>query len=90
VDIEFVDARGEGSPACRWLSLAPGAQVREALAAAGLPTAAEALAALAVGLHGRRCGLDDVLEDGDRVELYAPLRVDPKQARRLRARAGKR
>jgi putative ubiquitin-RnfH superfamily antitoxin RatB of RatAB toxin-antitoxin module len=24
------------------------------------------------------------------VELYAPLRVDPKQARRLRARAGKR
>jgi putative ubiquitin-RnfH superfamily antitoxin RatB of RatAB toxin-antitoxin module len=28
--------------------------------------------------------LDTLLRDGDRVELYRPLRVDPKEARRLR------
>jgi len=32
---------------------------------------------------------DSVLSDGDRVEIYRPLQVDPKQARRLRAAAKK-
>ncbi len=45
-----------------------------------------------VGVFGRRVRLDDVLREGDRVELYRPLLVDPKEARRARAeadRAGK-
>ncbi len=37
-----------------------------------------------VGLWGRRAPLDRTLHDGDRVELYRPLRVDPKRARRER------
>jgi uncharacterized protein len=36
------------------------------------------------GVLGRRCPLAHVLRDGDRVELYRALTVDPKQARRLR------
>jgi putative ubiquitin-RnfH superfamily antitoxin RatB of RatAB toxin-antitoxin module len=28
--------------------------------------------------------LDHVLREGDRIELYRPLAVDPKEARRLR------
>jgi putative ubiquitin-RnfH superfamily antitoxin RatB of RatAB toxin-antitoxin module len=38
-----------------------------------------------VGIHGVRRQLDDVVRDGDRVELYRPLVVDPKLARRRRA-----
>jgi putative ubiquitin-RnfH superfamily antitoxin RatB of RatAB toxin-antitoxin module len=30
--------------------------------------------------------LEALLRDGDRVEIYRPLKVDPKEARRKRAR----
>jgi putative ubiquitin-RnfH superfamily antitoxin RatB of RatAB toxin-antitoxin module len=39
---------------------------------------------LQVGVWGRRVGLQHVLRDHDRVELYRALRVDPKVARRER------
>jgi putative ubiquitin-RnfH superfamily antitoxin RatB of RatAB toxin-antitoxin module len=39
-----------------------------------------------VGIWGRACPLDTRLSDGDRVELYRPLTMDPNEARRLRAR----
>lgn len=39
-----------------------------------------------VGIYGKLKPLDTPLRDGDRVEIYRPLAVDPKEARRLRAR----
>lgn len=39
-----------------------------------------------VGVFGRVVGPGTPLRDGDRVEIYRPLRIDPKEARRLRAR----
>lgn len=39
---------------------------------------------LCLGIYGRRVPAEQVLEAGDRVELYRPLAVDPKQARRRR------
>lgn len=44
----------------------------------------------AIGVWGKAATVDTPLVDGDRVELYRPLAVDPKEARRLRATAGKR
>jgi uncharacterized protein len=44
------------------------------------------LAGLPVGIWGRKARLDDVLSDHDRVEIYRPLRIDPKLARRERFR----
>ena len=38
------------------------------------------------GVFGKPRALDSTLADGDRVELYRPLRTDPKEARRRRAR----
>ena len=38
-----------------------------------------------VGVFGRLCKLDQVLRAGDRVEIYRPLLVDPKEMRRTRA-----
>ena len=39
-----------------------------------------------VGVWGRVCALDTPLKHGDRVEIYRPLQVDPKEARRRRQR----
>ena len=40
----------------------------------------------AIGVFGRRIAPDSPLRDGDRIELYRPLQVDPKEARRIRAK----
>ena len=40
---------------------------------------------LVVGVFGKKVNLDTLLADGDRVEIYQPLQIDPKEARRLRA-----
>jgi len=77
--IEVVRAWPERLEQCA-LELDEGATVRGALAAAGMT------APLGAGIHGRRVPLDTRLTDGDRVEIYRPLRADPKEARRQRAR----
>ena len=43
-----------------------------------------ALDTLRVGVWGKRCSLSHKLKPNDRVEIYRPLRVDPKVARRER------
>ncbi len=40
-----------------------------------------------VGIYAERVQYDTVLRDGDRVEIYRPLEVDPMEARRLRAKS---
>lgn len=41
---------------------------------------------LALGIWGRKAEREAVLRDGDRLEVYRPLIVDPKEARRQRYR----
>ena len=67
----------------RSVNLPVGATVRDALAASGFE-------GHAVGIFGKRVELDHRLADGDRVEIYRPLAVDPKEARRQRALKRKR
>lgn len=38
-----------------------------------------------IGIFSRKATLDTPLRDGDRVEIYRPLKVDPKESRRKRA-----
>ncbi|MCA0175976.1 MAG: RnfH family protein [Proteobacteria bacterium] len=67
------------------LRLAPGATVGEAIAASGLVAKyALDLSALAFGVWMRAEPADKPLREADRVEIWRPLRVDPKEARRLR------
>lgn len=68
--------------------LAPGATVLQALQASGLQAAFPDLdpRAVPVGVWGHKAGLQQRLRDGDRVEVYRPLKVDPKLARRERFR----
>jgi putative ubiquitin-RnfH superfamily antitoxin RatB of RatAB toxin-antitoxin module len=68
------------------LDLDPGATVADAIAAAGLSGSYPA--DLQAGIWGRPVEAGRGLADGDRVELYRPLQMDPREARRLRAAAG--
>lgn len=72
------------------LRLPEGCTVLDALRASGL-CARHALdeADLRVGIWGRVQPPAAPLRDLDRVELYRPLRVDPKEARRLRYKRAK-
>lgn len=72
----------------RWaVRLESGATVADALAAAALEEAGLDRADLpaAVGVFGREADLGRRLERHDRVEIYRPLRCDPKRVRRARA-----
>ncbi|HEU0153820.1 MAG TPA: RnfH family protein [Arenimonas sp.] len=74
------------------VSLAAGARVADALAAADLPAKVPGLAVdpSMLAIFGRTATLASALHDGDRVEVLRPLVADPKQARRERAKsAGK-
>jgi putative ubiquitin-RnfH superfamily antitoxin RatB of RatAB toxin-antitoxin module len=68
------------------LDLPKGATARQALQASGWLASRPELArgAIDVGVWGRSATPTQVLEEGDRVEIYRPLRVDPKVARRER------
>jgi hypothetical protein len=81
--IEVVRARPERQETVA-LELEQGATVRVALRAAGMPLDQP------VGIYGRRVALDARLADGDRVEIYRPLRAEPQDARRRRALKAKR
>lgn len=41
---------------------------------------------LSLGVYGKAVAEDAALKEGDRLEVYRPLRMDPKEIRRLRAR----
>lgn len=68
------------------LTLPDGARVVQALRASHLPVLFPALdlQTAAIGVWGRKASLNQALRDRDRVEIYRPLKVDPKVARRER------
>ena len=78
------------------LQLPAGSTVQQALTAAAtaLPQLAEVIAGAApamVGIWGKTARPEQLLKTGDRLEIYRPLTVDPKVARRERfARQGAR
>ena len=73
----------------RELQLTQGATVLQAIEQSGLLTDCPEInlrdnAAFGVGIWGRKTTLNHELRDLDRVEIYRPLVVDPKVARRER------
>jgi uncharacterized protein len=86
IQIEIVLAQPEQTRSLT-LSLAPGATVADAVTRAAECAEFSAVNwdATPLGIFGRRVTRDQVLEQGDRVEIYRPLATDPKTARRKRA-----
>ncbi len=67
------------------LQLSPGTTLSQALQASGvLLRHGLDVDAVRVGVWGRAHAADGLLRDRDRVEIYRPLLVDPKEARRQR------
>jgi putative ubiquitin-RnfH superfamily antitoxin RatB of RatAB toxin-antitoxin module len=66
------------------LTLSVGATVHDALIASGLGAPGLNDEAGGVGVWGRKTTLTQPLREGDRVEIWRPLQVDPKLARRER------
>ena len=68
------------------LELEPGPKVRDALKAVArvAPFSEMDLSAQTVGIFGRVVGLEEPLGPDDRVEVYRPLEIDPREARRRR------
>ena len=65
--------------------------MEQALVASGIAALREAPLNQQVGIWGKSCTPNQQLREGDRVEIYRPLLVDPKVARRERfARQGSR
>lgn len=79
-----------GQPAVQFLKtliLPAGTTIHEAIHHSGVLSVDPRidLSCQKVGIHGKLKELGTVLRDGDRVEIYRPLQVDPMAARRRRA-----
>lgn len=85
--VEVVYCAGPGQTDRVQIQMAPGATLADALQASGL-LQRHALAAhgLSAGVWGRVQPPGWLLRDDDRVEIYRPLQVDPKETRRQRYR----
>lgn len=71
----------------RAVTLEEGATVEHAIKASGLLSLRKDidLNSNKVGIYSRPVKLADVVQDGDRIEIYRPLIADPKELRRQRA-----
>ncbi|MDP9140516.1 MAG: RnfH family protein [Pseudomonadota bacterium] len=69
------------------VELSAGATVREAIERSGILQRFPEIDLMQnkVGRWNHLVTLDDVVSAGDRIEIYRPLLIDPKEVRRLRA-----
>ncbi len=71
------------------LNLKTGSTVFEALNASEIYTTYPETKDLPVGIYAKQVSLDQVLKEGDRIEIYRPLVLDPKEKRRQKATVAK-
>ena len=89
IKVEVVFATPEHQPLISLL-LPPGSTVEDAIVQSRIselfPT--EDFSGFEVGIWGRVVARDRALIGGDRIEIYRPLAMDPREARRRLAAAG--
>lgn len=84
IEVEVVYCPAPGVVDRTALRLPRGATLSQALQASGLAQRHDLAIDGVVGIWGRVKPLQTPLRDRDRIEVYRPLTVDPKEARRLR------
>jgi putative ubiquitin-RnfH superfamily antitoxin RatB of RatAB toxin-antitoxin module len=89
VNVEVVYA-GPTRQVVRRVALSAGSTVMQAIEASGLAREIPGLVVdpARLGIFSRKAAPDQVVGEGDRVEIYRPLTLDPKEARRRRAHEG--
>ncbi len=73
------------------LDVTKGTTIEQAIVQSGILTEHEDidLSVNKVGIWSKSKKLDEVLNEGDRIEIYRPLIADPKEVRRRRAEKAK-
>ena len=86
ISVELVFAMPD-KQVLRSVTLAEGSSVDDVIAMGNLLRDFPELALedMQAGIWGRPVDRDHVVREGDRVELYRPLEMDPREARRLKA-----
>jgi putative ubiquitin-RnfH superfamily antitoxin RatB of RatAB toxin-antitoxin module len=82
VRVELVWSPQAGDVQHRWLEVEEGTTIDALLR--GCADFSPPPGELRVGIWGRLRPLDTLLRERDRIEVYRPLKVDPKEARRQR------
>jgi putative ubiquitin-RnfH superfamily antitoxin RatB of RatAB toxin-antitoxin module len=87
IDIEVVYALPE-KQVVRQMNLPEGTTVEQAVKLSGILLRFPEIDLLKnkLGIYGKLVPPTTVLRDRDRIEIYRPLKVDPKEARRKRAK----
>ena len=85
IEVEVAYARPERQVILR-IEMTTPATIEQAIKASGIVDLFPEIEPLiGVGLFGQPCALETPLRGGDRVEIYRPLMIDPREARRARA-----
>jgi putative ubiquitin-RnfH superfamily antitoxin RatB of RatAB toxin-antitoxin module len=87
ISVEVVFAE-PGRQTLRRVAIPAGSSVSDAIRASGLLEEFPEIDATRVGVYGKPVAPTAALHDGDRVEIYRPLKADPKEIRLRRARRG--
>ena len=90
IDIEVTYARPDKQLILS-VSVPTGTTIEEAIELSGIAQRFPEidLGNLVTGIFGKRAKLDQVLAEGERVEIYRPLKADPREVRRQLAELGK-
>ncbi|CDZ78036.1 hypothetical protein BN59_02333 [Legionella massiliensis] len=86
VKAELVYLPVDGEAIHLHLCLEVGSTVAEALEASGLFVTNPEAKGLTVGIFSKQVPLERIVKSGDRIEVYRPLTLDPKEKRRQRAK----
>ncbi|OOG52455.1 RnfH family protein [Rhodanobacter sp. B05] len=86
--VEVVYAGPKSSIQRRRVELREGSTVMHAIEACGITLSLPvgAIDPTCLGIFGRKVAPDQLVRSGDRIEIYRPLALDPKEARRRRTR----
>ena len=90
IDIEVAYARPDKQLILP-LSVPAGTTIEEAIALSGIAKKFPEIdpGKLVAGIFGKRAMLDHRLANGERIEIYRPLKADPREIRRHLAAQGK-
>lgn len=87
IQVELIHAASSGRIWRQTLEVAVGSTIQQALQRSDFYREFPELAQSApeAGVYGQACSLDRAVAEGDRIEIYRPLRFDPMESRRRRA-----
>ena len=85
VAVELVFVPADKTIIHKHISLTDGATVADAIVASGILKDYPEAKSLSVGIFSRPVTPETQLKSGDRIELYRPLLIDPKENRRKRS-----